>query len=143
MKTDRSASPENMSAHLSFGAYKTHGPSMADWLILDDCSLFNPTFVGFEETSYYWSAQFFSAFHWLPSVGKPRMLPVSLVLGNATESYEISLVTINRQISYNSGILRQNYGIIRDLPTKSFGKYIYKNANYRIGPIYPNEPKRA
>ena len=62
MKTDRIASPENMSAHLSFGAHKMHGPSMADWSILADCSLFNPTFVGFEETSCYWSVQFFSAF---------------------------------------------------------------------------------
>ena len=32
------------------------------------------------------------------------------------ESYEVSLVTINRQTSYDSGILRQDNRIIRGLP---------------------------
>ena len=58
--------------------------------------------------------QFFSAFRWLPSIGKLRMSPVSFV--ETTESVEVSLVTINRQTSYDPGILRQDNGIIRSLP---------------------------
>ena len=38
------------------------------------------------------------------------MTPVSFV--KTTESYEVSLVTINQQTSYESGILRQDYGTI-------------------------------
>ena len=38
---------------------------------------------------------------------------------NHTESCDVPLVTINRQTSYDSGILRQGYGIIRGLPTGS------------------------
>ena len=41
------------------------------------------------------------------------MTPVSFV--KTTEQYEVSLVT-KRQISYDSGILRQDYEIIRGLP---------------------------
>ena len=40
---------------------------------------------------------------------KPRMTPVSSVM--ATYSYEASLFTINRLISYESGIVRQDFGI--------------------------------
>ena len=53
-------------------------------------------------------------FYWSPSIDKPRMTPVSFI--KTTESYKVSLVTINRQTSYYSGILYQNYGIIRGLP---------------------------
>ena len=42
------------------------------------------------------------------------MTPVFFV--NTTESYEVSLVTNNRQTSYDSGILRRDYGIIHGLP---------------------------
>ena len=42
------------------------------------------------------------------------MTPVSFV--KTTESYELSLVTINQQTSNDSGMLRQNYGIIGGLP---------------------------
>ena len=42
------------------------------------------------------------------------MTPVSFV--KTTESYEVSLGTINRQTSFDSGILRQDYGLIRGLP---------------------------
>ena len=42
------------------------------------------------------------------------MTPVSFV--KTTKSYEVSFVTINRQTSYDSGIFRQDYGIIRGLP---------------------------
>ena len=44
-----------------------------------ECSILNPTFIGFEETSSYWPVQSFSVFHWQPSIGKPRMTSVSLV----------------------------------------------------------------
>ena len=57
---------------------------------------------------------FFSAFHWSLSIGKPRTIPVSFV--KTTEPLEVSLVTINRQTSLDSGILRQDYRIIRGLP---------------------------
>ena len=43
------------------------------------------------------------------------MTPVSFV--KTTESYEVSLVNeSSRQTSYDSGILCQDYGIIRSLP---------------------------
>ena len=45
------------------------------------------------------------------------MTTVSFV--KATKSYEISLGTISRQTAYDSGILRQDYGIIRGLPIGS------------------------
>ena len=38
---------------------------------------------------------------------------------NHTESCDVRLVTINRQTSYDSGILRQGYGNIRGLPIGS------------------------
>ena len=38
-----------------------------------------------------------------------------------TESYEVSLVTISRQPSYDTGIPRQEYGIIQGLPMKHSG----------------------
>ena len=37
----------------------------------------NNYFIGFEETSSYWSSQFFSVFLWSQSIGKPCMTPVS------------------------------------------------------------------
>ena len=37
----------------------------------------NNHFIGFEETSSYWSFQFLSVFLWSPSIGKPCMTPVS------------------------------------------------------------------
>ena len=42
------------------------------------------------------------------------MTPVSLL--KTTESYKVLLVTINLQTSYDSDIVCQDYGIIRDLP---------------------------
>ena len=44
------------------------------------------SFIGFEEPSSYWSFQFFSAFHWSPLIGIPRIAPVSFV--KTAESYE-------------------------------------------------------
>ena len=43
------------------------------------------------------------------SIGSPLMTPGSFV--KSTESYKVSLVNIKRQTSYDSGILRQDYGI--------------------------------
>ena len=57
---------------------------------------------------------FLCDFYWSPSIGKPRMTPVFFV--KTTQSYEVKLVTINRQTSYDSGIRRQDYGLIRGLP---------------------------
>ena len=87
-----------------------HGPTMFAWRGRNfvECSIFNPTFISFEETSSYWSiqfVQFFSLFfighrrsanlvwfrcpssrlqnntrfHWPPSIGKPRIVRVSSV----------------------------------------------------------------
>ena len=36
-----------------------------------ECSIINPTFIGFAEASRYWSVQFFSAFYWPNSIGRP------------------------------------------------------------------------
>ena len=49
-------------------------------------SIMNPIFIGFEETFSYWSVDFFLCY---------------------------SLDTINRQTSYDSDILHQDYRIIR------------------------------
>ena len=60
------------------------------------------------------------------------MTPVTII--KTTESYEISFVSINWQTSYYSGSLRQDYGIIRGLPTGSpSGQYIYQNGPKRAG----------
>ena len=67
----------------------------------------NPFLIGYKESYRHCSFQF----HWSLSIAKPRMTPVFFV--NTTESYEISLVTFNRQSSYDIGILRQNDRIIR------------------------------
>ena len=42
------------------------------------------------------------------------MTPIFKV--KTTESYQVSLATIHRQTSYDSDILRQDYGFIRGLP---------------------------
>ena len=55
-------------------------------------SIFNPTIISFEKTSSYWLDQFFLAFHWSPSIGKPRMTPGSSV--KTTESYEVCRLII-------------------------------------------------
>ena len=44
-----------------------------------ECSVFNPILISFEETSIIGQFSFFSAFHWLPSVGKPHITPVAFV----------------------------------------------------------------
>ena len=75
-------------------------------------SMFNPTFIG--KISCLVSLVFslvFSAFRRSESIDRHRMPPVSSVM--TTESYEVSLFTINRQTSYDSGILHQHYGIMR------------------------------
>ena len=72
-----------------------------------DFSIFNPTFIGFRETSSYWSVQFVNFFSAFQST--------NLVWIRYPKSDEDSLATINRQTSYDSGIFRQNYGIIRGL----------------------------
>ena len=67
-----------------------------------------------EETTISILVKFFSVFHGTPSSTKPIMTPVSFV--KTTKSYGVSLVTINLQTLYESGILRQDYGFIRNLP---------------------------
>ena len=52
-----------------------------------ECCIFNPTFIGFEEAASYWSVQF-----------------VQFILCS-------SLVTSSRQISDDSDIFRQHFGI--------------------------------
>ena len=52
-----------------------------------ECSIFNPTFIGFEEAASYWSVQF-----------------VQFILCS-------SLVTSSQQISDDSDIFRQHFGI--------------------------------
>ena len=68
------------------------------------------------------------------------MIPVSLV--KTSESYAISLVTINWQTLYDSGILCQDCGIIRSLPMNhtGFADWVTVTetggSNYRIGLDY-------
>ena len=77
---------------------------------IGECCIINPTFIGLRKHLVIGQFAFLCVFYWLPSVGKTRMIPVFFV--KTTESYEVSLVTINRQTSYESGILRQDYGHI-------------------------------
>ena len=57
---------------------------------------------------------FFSAFYWSPWGRKPHIFLVSFI--KTSESYKVSLVTISWQKSYDSGILREDCGIIQGLP---------------------------
>ena len=50
------------------------------------------------------------------------MTMVSLV--KTTEPYEVSLVAINWQTSYDSGILNLDYGITRGLPVCRLGHHL-------------------
>ena len=89
-----------------------HGPSvLADWQALVNSSIINPTFIGYEKHLVIGQ---FSFTLLLLFTGHPSMTPVSFV--KTAKSYEVSSVTIHPQISYDSGILRQNYGLIRGLP---------------------------
>ena len=109
---------------------------------MEECCIINSTFIGFEEISCYWSIQFFSAFYKSTAIGKSRMIPVSFV--KTTESYEVSLITINRQNSDDSDILCHDYEIMRGEP-KNHTRFatIWKvclpertemgGPNYRIG----------
>ena len=63
-----------------------------------------PTFIVLRKHLVIVQFSFFLFCHRLPLLGKPRETPVSFV--KTTESYEISLVTINRQTSDDSDILR-------------------------------------
>ena len=84
------------------------------WTLHDRQILASAVYIVFKETSNYWSVQSFSVFHWSPLISKPRMTLVFFV--KTTESYKVSFVTCNRQTSYDSGILRQDSGIIQGLP---------------------------
>ena len=55
--------------------------------------------------------RFLSAFHWSASIGKHRLTPVSFV--KTTESYEVSLVTINRQTLYDTVKTTDTYEVFR------------------------------
>ena len=55
-------------------------------------SIINPTFISIWGTSYYWSAEIFSVFHWTPSIGKSDMTPVSFL--KTMESYIVCLCII-------------------------------------------------
>ena len=50
------------------------------------------------------------------------MTPVSFV--KTTKSYDVSLVSINRQTSFDFSVLRQDYGIIRSLPVDHTGHHL-------------------
>ena len=65
------------------------------------------------------------------------MTPVSFV--KTTESYEVgpnevSLVTIYRQASYVSAILRRDYGIMLDYKVCRLGHHLGRTY-FRIGPV--------
>ena len=79
--------------------------------IFGDSSIIDPTFINCEETSSYWSVQFFSACCWSAPIGKS-----AISFFKTSGSYEVSSVTINQQTAYDSGTLHQSYGIIRGLP---------------------------
>ena len=81
---------------------------------IGECCIINPTFIGLRKNLVIGQFVFLCDFYWSPSIGKTRMIPVSFV--KTTESYEVLLVFINRQTSYESGILHQDYGHIQGLP---------------------------
>ena len=83
----------------------------------------------------------FSSFLSSPSTGKPRQTPLSSI--TTTESYMVAMVTISRETSYNSGILRQENGITRGLPRNHMSWIVHLPEqsetcvpNCRIGPHY-------
>ena len=83
--------------------------------IIGECCIINPTLFGLRKHLVIGQLVFLCDFYWSPSIGKPRMTPV--FFAKTTESYEGFIgYTTNRQISYESGILRQDYGLIRGLP---------------------------
>ena len=75
-----------------------------------ECFIFNPAYLAQSLVSSI-LVQFFSFFYWLPLVGNDSGI---FRQDYYTESYAVSLVTINRQTVY--GIIRQDLGIIRGLP---------------------------
>ena len=81
-----------------------HGPTLGQHFA--ECSVFNPTFIGFDVTSSYWSVHFFLNFS-LVNINR-QTSDDSRILRQALESYEVSLVTISQQTSYDSGILCQD-----------------------------------
>ena len=85
---------------------------------IGECCVINPAFIGLRKHLVTCQLVFLCDFYWSASIGKPRMTPVSLA--NSTESHAVSLVTINRQTSYEYGILCQDYEIIRVLPRCRF-----------------------
>ena len=83
--------------------------------------IINPAFVDFEETSCYLSAQFvqiYSLFFRYRQLAN-LVRPVSFI--KTMDLYDVSLVTINRQTSHNSGIHRQDHIIIRLLAKNHTG----------------------
>ena len=54
---------------------------------IGECCIINPTFIGLRKHLVIGQLVFLCNFLWSPSIGKPRMDPVSLV--KTTESYEV------------------------------------------------------
>ena len=97
--------------------------------------IINPAFI--EETSSYWFSilvQFFSVFHWLSSIGKPHITPVSF--SKTTESFEVSLIIISRQTSYDSDIIRQYYGKLRNHTSLADGLYEVCRKGHDLGSTF-------
>ena len=66
-----------------------------------DCSIINPTFIGFAEASRYWSVQF---------IGHTQSAGISFV--KTTESYKVSLVNIKSRIQDHTSVLRNHTRVV-------------------------------
>ena len=94
-------------------------------MILDECKrfmectirIFNPAFVGFEETPVIDQFNFTSVFLCFSSatINQQTWFDSGILHQDYTQSYEVALVTINRQTLHDSSILRQDFGIVRGL----------------------------
>ena len=117
------------------------------WLIsqyFGKCSVFNLTYIDFEEKFSYWSVQFVIFFSLLfikflsHSIGKPRMTPVSGV--KTSDSYEVSSVTINGKprktpVHVTSFKTTESYKFVDESYGSPSGYYIYRNGPKRAGLI--------
>ena len=74
---------------------------LPDGLKYGECSIFNPSFIDFEETSSYWSAQFVHFFLCFPLgiIIRQATYDLGILRQESTESKEVSMVTISRQTS--------------------------------------------
>ena len=72
--------------HSGMGQHYCMGVSVGRSANIGECCIINPTFIGLRKHLVIGQLVFLCNFLWSPSMGRPRMTPVSFV--KTTESYE-------------------------------------------------------